>query len=768
MTSPLPTRFGIGQPVRRLEDARLITGRGSFTDDSRTPDALHAVFLRSPHAHADILRVDTAAAQTAPGVHLVLSGADLQRMGVKPLLIAPNPLLKSLHGPPRLALAESRVYHVGEAVAVVVADTAERARDAAELIDVDYAPLPAVTETDRAIAPDAPQLWPEAPGNVATTFRLGDARASDAAFAVAATVATIDLVNNRLVVNALEPRAAIAEPQPDGRLWLRIGCQGTQVTRLHLAEILGVPKESLRIISEDVGGGFGMKMYPYPEYIVISAAARQLGRTVRWRADRSESFLSDTQGRDLRSHAELAIDTHGRFLALRIRSLANMGGHLAFLGAVVPTVAGSKVATGPYLIPALDLEVRCVLTNTVPVEAYRGAGRPEFNYILERLIDLAARRSGIDRIELRRRNLIPPDALPYKSASGSVYDSGAFAAIMHRALDLADWNGFEDRRIRSEANGMLRGRGLACFIESTGANNPNEQVGMVLEGGRLKVLSGTQAMGQGIATGYAQVAADRLGIPIEGIDILQGDTDLIPVGGGSGGSRSMFVGGSAVAAAAELLTEAARKLAADALEASPADLVFAAGRFTVAGTDQGVDLHRLAAQQPDRRIAVQSKTTVQGMSWPNGCHVCEIEIERDTGVVRVDRFTAVDDVGVVINPMLVHGQSHGGIAQGIGQALIERCVYDPASGQLVTGSLLDYALPRADDFPEFTVDTDERAPCRTNPLGAKGAGESGAVGAPPAVINAVLDALAPFGVEHIDMPVTAEAVWRLMQKGTGT
>jgi carbon-monoxide dehydrogenase large subunit len=757
----------MGRSVERPQDGRLLAGGGRFTDDARIEGAAHAVFVRSPHAHADIAAIDTAAARAVPGVLAVITGADLAAAGVKPLAFASLPMLRQpgggpLAAPPRHALAIDRVRHVGQAVAVVVATAEAAARDAAEQVAVDYRPLACVVEAAAAVAPGAPLVCERAPGNVAAVYRHGDRAAVDAAFAAAAHAVRIDVHNNRVVVNAMEPRAAVAEPGADGRLTLRTGTQGAPILRLHLADALGLAKEKVRVVAGDIGGGFGMKMWLYPEDVAVAAAARCLGRPVRWRADRSESFVADTQGRDQTTGAELALDAEGRIQALRVRTLANVGSHLSFLAAVIPTIAGCKVATGPYAIPAIDLEVRCVLTNTVPVDAYRGAGRPECNYVLERLIERAARETGIDAIVLRRRNLIPRYAMPFTTAMGETYDSGDFERLLDRALVVADWDGFAARRAESERRGCLRGRGAAVYIESTGANNPTERVTIGVADGRIEVLSGTQAMGQGIETAYAQIVGGALGVPIERVDVVQGDTDRVPVGGGSGGSRSLFVGGSAVSGAATALADRARILAADALEAAPADLVLEEGRIVVAGTDRGIDLFALAARQPERRIVAEHKTTVSGMSWPNGVHVCEVEIDRETGAVRVDRFSAVDDVGVVVNPMLVHGQAHGGIAQGIGQALIERCVYD-AGGQLLTGSLTDYALPRADDLCAIAVETDESAPCTTNPLGVKGAGECGAVGAPPAVVAAVLDALSGLGCEHIDMPITGEKVWKIIR-----
>ncbi len=747
----IPAKFGIGQPIRRIEDRRLITGQGRFADDANQEGALQACFLRSPHAHAAIRGIDIRAAAAMPGVKAIYTGADLLRLGVNPLPHAMLPLLKRADGhapspPPRHALAPERVRYVGEAVAMVLAESRHQAMDAVEAIGIEYEPLPASMQ---------------AGGDVVAIYRSGDSAAAERAFAEAAHVVEARLENNRLVANPLEPRAALAMLDEAGRLVMKLGCQGSAIFRVHLAQTLGIPKERIAIKVGDIGGGFGIKMWLYPEYVAIAAAARDLGRPVHWRAERSESFLADTHGRDQNSHAALALDRQGRFLALRVRTIANIGAYLSYLGAMVPTIAGTRVATGPYAIPALDLEVHCCATNTMPVDAYRGAGRPESIYIIERLADIAARRCGFDRVALRARNFIPAEAMPYRNAAGVVYDSGNFIGVMQRAMEQADWAGFAARREASLAAGRKRGLGLSYFIESTGAANPTETVDIRIDGYCVRALSGTQAMGQGIATGYAQLLAGRLGIPIEQIEIVQGDTDLIPMGGGSAGSRSMFVGGSVLVQATDETLRVASDLAARHFEASIADIEYESGSFRVAGTDRRIGLFELAALQPDGWFGAVVKESVADMSWPNGCHIAEIEIDPATGLVSVARFTAVDDVGTVINPLLVHGQAHGGIAQGIGQALFENCVFDPQSGQLLTASFLDYGLPRADNLPFFQVGTDESAPCRNNLLGAKGAGECGAIGAPPAIVSAICDAL---DIDHIDMPATAEKIWRRLQE----
>lgn len=748
----IPAKFGIGQPIRRIEDRRLITGHGRFADDVNQEGALQACFLRSPHAHAAIRGIDTSIAASLPGVRAIYTGADLARLGVKPLPHAMLPLLKAPNGqvpapPPRHALAPECVRYVGEAVAMVVAESRLQAMDAVEAIGIEYEPLKAEMEAE---------------GDVVAIYRSGDRAAAERAFAAAAHIVEARLVNNRLVANPLEPRAAIASLDEHNRLVLKLGCQGSSIFRVHLAQTLDIPKDQIAIKVGDIGGGFGIKMWLYPEYVAIAAAARDLRLPVHWRAERSESFLADTHGRDQKSEAALALDRQGRFLALRIRTNANIGAYLSYLGAMVPTIAGTRVATGAYDIPVLDLEVRCCATNTMPVDAYRGAGRPESIYVIERLVDLAARRCGFDRIALRERNFIPAQAMPYRNAAGVIYDSGDFAGVMRRAMEKADWNGFAARRSVSQAAGRKRGLGLSYFIESTGAANPTETVDIQIDKQGVRVLSGTQAMGQGIATGYAQLLAGRLGISIERIEIVQGDTDLIPMGGGSAGSRSMFIGGSVLVQAAEETLRRAREQAARHFETGLPDIEYEAGSFRVAGTDRRIDLFALAALQPDGRLGAVVKDSVADMSWPNGCHIAEVEIDPETGTISVERFTAIDDVGTVINPLLVHGQAHGGIAQGIGQALFENCVFDPENGQLLTASFLDYGMPRADNLPSFQVETDERSPCRNNLLGAKGAGECGAIGAPPAIVSAICDAL---DIDHIDMPVTAEKIWRRLQEG---
>lgn len=750
----------IGQSAARPEDARLLRGEGRYSADRLPAGTLHAAFVRSPHAHAAIRGIDAAAALALPGVTAIIDGRELAAAGVEPLPWATRAKRRNgreVSPALRRALALDAVRFAGEAVALVIADTPQRARDAADAVETDWDPLPACVDLARAL---------EA-GQDCAFARLGDAAAVEAAFAKAAHRVSLELVNNRLVPSPLEPRAALGVPDAGGVI-VHAPTQNAVLMRAHLAQTLKLDAAKVRVLVEDIGGGFGARFFLYPEYVAVAFAALRLGRPVKWAGDRSESFLSETHGRDHRTRAELALDADGRFTALRVRQIANVGAYLSFLGSVIPTSVGVRCSPGVYTIPAVDVEVDAVYTHTAPVEAYRGAGRPEAAYLLERLVDLAARRLGVDAAELRRRNLVPAHAMPWKSALGEIYDSGNFPRILERALEAADWAGFPARRARSRAGGRLRGHGLACFIESTGAANPGETVVLAADGaGKVTLVSGTQDMGQGIRTGYAQIVAQALELPMERIGVVQGDTALVASGGGSGGSRSMFIGGSAALEGAQRFLELARSRAAQTLEAAPADLEYARGSFRIAGTDRAVTLAQLAAREPGGKLELTSKYRVAAMSWPNGCHACEVEVDPETGALRIERFVAVDDVGVVVNPMLVHGQMHGGIAQGIGQALFEEARYDAESGQLLTGSFMDYALPRADDLPFLEVHTDESSPCRTNALGAKGAGEGGAIGAPPAVINAVLDALAAAGVEHLDMPATPHAIWRALRRAKG-
>lgn len=760
-------KFGIGQAVTRREDDRLLIGQGRYVDDLGQPGDLHLVFVRSPHAHARLGAIDIAAAGAADGVAAVLTGADLlaDKVGSFP----PNPALKNALGkpmstPPYFPLATDAVRFVGQPVVAVIAATRAAAEAAAALVVVDYEPLPAVATLDAALAESAPPLWPDAPGNVAAVSRFGNAAACDAAFARAQHVTRLALHNQRLAPVTIEPRGARAGVDAaSGRLTLQASSQNPSGMQQSLAKLLGMPAEQVRVTVGDVGGGFGMKTLLHPEDVVCAWAARRLGRPVRWRATRIEEFQAASHGRDQTAQAELALDGDGRILGLRVRLAGNIGAYGHGPAAIINTAVGPKVITGVYHVPALDLSAQAVITNTNLVGAYRGAGRPESIFLIERLMDRAAAELKLDPAELRRRNLIAPSAMPYRTPMGETFDSGNFPHVLDRALAAADWAGFAARRAESAARGRLRGHAVSTFLEWTGVVH-EETVRLQVEAdGRVRVFTAMQAMGQGIETSYLQILAETLQLDAGRIEIVQGDSD-VAAGIGSMGSRSLYIGGSAMLTASNQAIDEGRRLAGEALEAPPADIVYAAGRYAVAGTDVAIDLAQLAARQPERRIAVTTLQKVGGPSWPNGVHVCEVEIDPDTGQVEIARYTTVDDVGRVINPLIVAGQVHGGIAQAVGQALMEQVVYDD-EGQLLTGSFMDYALPRADDLPEISTHTDESSPCRINPLGAKGVGELGTVGATPTVINAVLDALRPLGVADIAMPATPERVWRAIREG---
>jgi aerobic carbon-monoxide dehydrogenase large subunit len=768
---PIAQRYGSGRPVLRTEDAALLAGKGRFVDDASLPGQAHLAFLRSPHAHARIRSIRTAEAARAPGVLAVVTGRDLALAGMKPLPL--RNALKRRDGspsaaPPRLVLAHEEVRFVGEAVAAVVAETREQAAEALRLLDVEWEELPAVVEATDAVAPGAPPLCPEAPDNVAAEARHGDPAAAAAAFARAARVVSVDLVNQRLAPTPLEPRGVLASwDEGQGRMTVRLSSQMPTAARGGIAEALGIPPERVRVVVGDVGGGFGMKTGLYPEDVAVAWCARKLRRPVKWRADRSEELLAATHGRDVRTRAELALDRDGRALALRVKSLANVGAYPTNVGMAIQLLIGPWVSTSIYDIPVIDLELRAALTNTTTVSAYRGAGRPEAIYVIERLMDAAARELGLDPAELRRRNMIRPEQMPYRNPMGQTYDCGRFEAVLDRGLALADWRGFGARRAESARRGRLRGRGIATFLEWTGGNVFEERVLVTVSGGgEIEIVSATMPMGQGIATSYAQLAVEVFGVPIERIRIVQGDTDRAN-GFGSAGSRSLFTGGSAVRVASERTVERARELAGDALEASAADIEYAAGVLRVAGTDRRVDLFELAARQPSGRIALDSTSSVSGPTWPNGCHVCEVEIDPATGAVAVVSYASVNDVGRAVNPVIVVGQLDGGALQGIGQALCEGFLYDRESGQALSASLLGYALPRADQAPRFVTELDPSTPTSTNPLGVKGVGELGTIGATPAVVNAVVDALAHAGLgreaEKVQMPLTPERVWRALR-----
>jgi carbon-monoxide dehydrogenase large subunit len=764
------TKFGIGQPVPRLEDPRFITGRGRYVDDIDMPLQCHGVLVMSLHAHARIKSIDTAKAKAAPGVLAVLTGADVEADKIGSLV----PVMPEDMGGPkgyrtlRPILSSGKVRAVGDRVAFVVAETLQQARDAAELINVDYEPLPAVVAVEDAVKPGAPVIWDGAPNNVAVALMMGNKEATDAAFAAAKHVVSVKLVNNRVSANSIEPRAAIGQYHPDSESYtLHSTSQNPHGHRTHVAgDVLKVPQVKVRVISPDVGGGFGMKGAVYPEDALVLWASRRCGgRPVKWVSTRSEAFLGDSHGRDQVVTGELALDEHGKILGLRVDALHDMGSHVFDASMVVPLFA-LKLAPGVYQVPAVHAAARTVLTNTPPLQPYRGAGRPEATYLIEQLLDRAARVTGIDPIEIRRRNFVPPAAMPHKLHSGIAYDSGDFMRVMDECLKLADWNDFPERATESKKHGKLRGRGIGYFIEEAAIFNDR----MVIRfdpSGTLMILAGTHSHGQGHHTVYAQMVHEWLGVPLESICFVQGDTNEVAVGRGTYGSRSMHVGGNALKRAADAIIEKAKPMAAMMLEAAAADIEFKNGSFHIVGTDRAVpltavaqSLHRPMFLPPQFEVGLEASGTfaAEPSNFPNGCHVCEVEIDPETGVVTLARYAAVDDVGRVMNALLCQGQIHGGVAQGVGQALMESIVFD-ANGQLVTGSFQDYAMPRATDFPDLLSELTE-VPATTNPLGVKGAGEAGATGAPPAVISAILDALRPLGIEHIDMPATPNRIWR--------
>jgi aerobic carbon-monoxide dehydrogenase large subunit len=766
-------KFAVGQPVSRKEDPVLLRGEGRYTDDLNRPNQLYAVMVRSRMAHGTITSIDAQTAREMPGVRAVILAEDLDAAGIRNMPAAAN---KHRDGsatprPAQRPLATGRVRYVGEPIAMVVAETSKLAKDAAEAVFVDIDSLPAVTSAGEAAAPDAPLVHDDALGNVCLDFHFGDIEKVSAAFAEAAHVTRLSLRNNRIVVCPMEPRSAIGEYDAEkDRLVLRLGCQGVFGQRALLGSIMGVPVEKLHILTGNVGGSFGMKASAYPEYVCLLHAARTLGQPVKWTDERSESFMSDSHGRDHEMLAELALDASGKFLALRVTGYGNLGAWLSNATTIPPTLNTVKNIIGVYRTPLIQVSTKCLFTNTTPVGAYRGAGRPEGNYYMERLVETAAREMGIDRVELRRRNHIQPEQMPYKSPSGMIYDGGEFPAIMEEALIAGDWNGFPARQAESRAKGKIRGRGIGHYLEVT-ADAGNEMGGIRFESdGSVTIITGTLDYGQGHASAFAQVLSARLGVPFEKIKLLQGDSDELLAGGGTGGSRSMMQSGGAIVEASDIVIERGKQAASHFLEAAVADIEFSKGRFTIAGTDRSIGIMdlserlRLEAHLHDdlpRTLDVSHVFKGVPSAFPNGCHIAEIELDPDTGVVEVVSYATVNDFGVLVNPMLVAGQAHGGIAQGIGQALMEMVAYD-ADGQLITGSYMDYALPRANDFPGLGFES-HPVPARTNPLGAKGCGEAGCAGSLPAVMNAVVDALSEFGIHHIDMPATPYRIWQAIQ-----
>jgi carbon-monoxide dehydrogenase large subunit len=788
------SQTGIGVSIPRVEDQRFITGRGTYTDDIVRPGQAHAYIFRSSVAHGIVRRLDVAAARAAKGVVDVFTGADLRADGIGDLPC--GWMTKNIDGTPMFSpshpvIAVDRVRHVGEPLAVIVAESLHAARDAAELIEADIEDLPAVGTLERAREPDAPQIWEGAPANQGFHWHIGDAAAVEAAFARAAHVAKLDLVNNRLVCNAMEPRSALAEFDTGrGEFTLYLASQNPHVARILLATAtLRVPEHRIRVISPDVGGGFGSKAFHYNEEVIACYAARRTGRPVKWTAERGEAFLTDRHGRDHLTHVELALDGEGRFLGLRVSTVANMGAYYSTFGPAIPTYYYASLLSGTYRIPAIYCDVRGVFTNTVPVDAYRGAGRPEAAYVIERIVDWAARQLGMDPAELRRRNLVPPEAFPYRTPLGSEYDSGNYPLMLERALELGRYGSFAERRAEAAARGRLRGIGLSSYVEACGAG-PSKIImqagggsGMfegatvrVNPSGSVVVLTGTHSHGQGHETTFAQVVSEKLGIPMENIEVVHGDTGRIQFGLGTVGSRSLALGGTAIVKAVDKVIRKGARIAAHVLEAAEGDIRFENGRFVVAGTDRGLAFGEVAflahapAAWPSDEIEPGLEESAffdpANFTFPAGVHVCEVEVDPQTGTTQVVGYAVVDDFGNVVNPMIVEGQVHGGVAQGIGQALLENCVYDPDSAQLLSGSLIDYCMPRADDLPDMVVDYIV-TPSPHNALGAKGCGEAGAIAAPPAVMNALADALSGvLGVEGatgLQMPATPHKVWQALR-----
>ena len=771
-------RFGIGQPVTRKEDARFLTGRGRYVADIDLVRQAHAVFVFSPHAHAVIRAIDKAAAEQMPGVYAVLTGEDWAADGLG--TIDPEIMAEDMGGPAgyrtkRPPLAQGRVRYVGERVAVVIAATEAQARDAAELVSVDYEVLLAVVRAEDAVRPGAPLVHDGAANNTSFTARMGNADAVEAAFARAHHITRLPLYNNRLTAVTMEPRGCIGDYDPGTRRYtLYSSTQNVHGVRQILAhQLLHVPESRIRVVARDVGGGFGMKGNVYPEEGIVLWAARRVGRPVKWIPTRSEALLGDAQGRDQNVNAELALDRDGRFLALRWTGSHNVGAYIEGAGAI-PILFSLKLSSTVYDIPAVAVTSSLVFTNTAPTVPYRGAGRPEAVYIMERLVGQAAREMNIDPAELRKKNLIRPDAYPYETRTGWVYDTGNYAAAMAKCQTLADWDRYPGRRARSEAAGKYRGRSIVYYVDNTGVFNERMELRFD-PSGELAIVAGTLSHGQGHETTYAQMVADWLGVPEDKVYLLQADTDEVAIGRGTYASRSMMIGGSALRAAADDIIERGKRFAAHFMEADTADIAFADAAFTIAGTDRSMPIGQIAQMSfipmgipSDLGVGLQGAGAFSSdvPSFPNGCHICEVEIDPETGEVALDRYTVVDDVGTVINPLLAKGQIMGGVAQGAGQALSEDVVYDPDSGQLLTGTLMDYGIPRADTIPAITIDFSP-VPSTTNPLGAKGVGEGGTVASTPTVMNAILDALSPLGVTDVPMPATPERIWRAMQDRAG-
>ena len=754
-----PIKFGVGQSVLRKEDDALIRGKGRYTDDHSPAPALHALMLRSPHAHAKFT-INVTKARGMPGVALILTAAEVADLGDLPCLF--NLENDPFTGPPYPILAKDEVRHVGDAIAFVVADTIDQARDAIEAIDVNWTPLPSVVGVVNAVKPGAPLVWPDKPGNVLFDVPIGDKAATDAVFAKAHAVAEVSIVNPRVITNFMETRAAVAEYDAKrDHLTLTIGSQGSHRLREILCGmVLKMPMEKMRVICPDVGGGFGTKLFPYREYALISVAARKLRKTIKWTADRADHFMGDAQGRDNVTTARMALAEDGKFLGMDVDLMGDMGAYLSTFGPYIPH-GGAGMLPGLYDIQAFHCRVRTVFTNTVPVDAYRGAGRPEAAYVIERLVDAAARKLGMTPDAIRRKNFIPPKAMPYKTATGKVYDSGDFTAHMKRAMEVANWKEFPKRAKAAKKLGLVRGIGMASYVEVCGTMG-EETANVALDpNGDINILIGTQSSGQGHQTAYAQLVAEQFGVPPERVHVLQGDTDMIATGLGTGGSASIPTGGVSVERATRDLGGKLKEIAAEALETSAGDLEISNGVVRIAGTDRSIsfaDLAKHPGTDPSKLNASATFAQADG-TYPNGTHLAEIEIDPATGIIKIVNYIIVDDFGVTLNPLLLAGQVHGGAMQGIGQALMEQAVYSAADGQLVTGTFMDYALPRAADGPSFHFET-HNVPCTTNPLGVKGAGEAGAIGSCPAVVNAIVEGLwREYKIDHIDMPATAERVW---------
>ncbi len=767
-------KFGVGQPVLRKEDDTLVRGKGRYTDDFNLPRQAYAWIVRSSHAHGVIRRIDTEAARGMPGVLGLWTGADLVAAGYGPFTCALP--LKSRDGTPlhqtnRTALMTDKVRYVGDPVAFVVAETLIQARDAAEAVEVDIDPLPAVTDPEEAAQPGAPQLYDHIPNNVALDYHFGDAEKVEAAFGSAAHITKLDILNNRVAVVAMEPRAALASyDRASERFTIQVPTQGVAANRVGLAKnILKVPNDKVHLLTANVGGSFGMKNINYPEYVCILHAAKALGRPVKWTDERSTSFLSDSHGRAQKIHCELALDADGRFLAVRVSGYGNLGAYITGVAPQPLSLNIGKNIASVYRTPVMTVDIKTVLTNTTLMGAYRGAGRPEANYFMERLIDRAADEMGINRLTLRKRNFIKPAQIPFNASSGMVYDSGDFQGVFEKALEISDHANFARRRKESRKHGKLRGIAVGSYLEVTAP--PNVELGKIVfeNDGSVKIITGTLDYGQGHATPFAQVLSSQLGVPFDRIKLEQGDSDLVHTGNGTGGSRSITASGMAIVEASKLVIEKGKRAAAHLMEAAEADIEFADGQFTIAGTDRSIDILELSRRLREGKMPegvpssldVDHTTQPVPSTFPNGCHVAEVEIDPETGIVEVVRYTGVNDFGTIVNPMLVAGQLHGGVAQGIGQAFMEHVSYD-ASGQPITGSFMDYALPRAGDIPHMEIG-DHAVPAKSNPLGTKGCGEAGCAGSLSTLANAVLDAMSELGITHIDMPLTPERVWRAIR-----